>query len=110
MENLVDIPINTVLEGIEWQSVKKYENISSDVIIRLKDNELKIVHTRTFWDYLLSFFFFILRVLFLVSLPVIIIAIFWFSFSNFNKKSFIPAPINSINNYVSTLDNLLVEY
>jgi len=115
-ENLVNVPLNQVLDAWnDWTiNTTRYEKISQDTIIRLKNDNLNITYSRTFWEHLLSFLFFIARVLFLFALPIILFWILWLNITNSfnNAKNIINnKPIfsqtNLINDYLTSTDKLL---
>lgn len=115
-ENLVNIPINSVLDiKDDWSSnTTIYEKISQDAIIRLKNDKLNIVYSRTFWEHLLSFLFFVARLLFLIALFIILFWNFWLNItSSFNniKNIVSEKPLFNqtqiIDDYLWTADELL---
>ena len=118
-ENLVNIPLESVLNGIDWVKNSTNTTVFNNVDLRCT-NKIQIEYTRSMKDHIRSFAFFVLRVLVLVFIPLYCINIFGLNLSNiFNTNTITPTSFDIDNNssilgkitpvwdYFSTLDWLL---
>ena len=118
-ENLVNIPLESVLSGIDWTKNSTNTTVFNNVDLRCT-NKIQIEYTRSMKDHIRSFAFFVLRVLVLVFIPLYCISSFGLNLSNiFNTNTTTPTSFDISDNssilwnitpvwdYFSTLDWLL---
>ena len=113
MEEPVKLDVDSVLNWLNIETkndsawtkfINKVENLS------LKWNNLKItvVTKRAFWDYICWFFFFILRCIAIVLIPLYLISVFWLNFAdswNGIKDNFSGIKDNVVSSLDSTLES-----
>lgn len=73
-EKLDQQQIAVVTDTSTHETVKGLSELSKNVIVETWNRKFVVTYRKAFRDYLLDYFFFILKVLFVVVLPVIIVA------------------------------------
>lgn len=89
--------ITTVLDTFTHESEKRLPDEARNVIVETWDRKFVVTYRKAFRDYLLDYFFFILKILFIILLPIILIA----CILSYNPKIFEPVK-NVYNSQVQT--------
>lgn len=87
MENLVDLDVNSVLNWIKLDKPDdsnwtKYVNKVENVLLKWNNLKITVVTKRSFWDYILWFIFFMMRYTAIILIPICLLLMFWFNFTN----------------------------
>jgi hypothetical protein len=87
MENLVNLDVNSVLSWLDVDAKDnsnwtKYVNKIENVSLKWNNLNITVITKRAFGDYLRWFFFFVLRCIVVALIPMYLISMFWFNFTD----------------------------
>lgn len=87
MENLVNLDVNSVLSWLDVDAKDnsnwtKYVNKIENVSLKWNNLNITVITKRVFGDYLSWFFFFVLRCIVVALIPMYLISMFWFNFTD----------------------------